>query len=137
MRPSRPSGHVRHWRHVRHVRHWPGRSAATATAVTLAALLGLPAAASAAGAGGASGTAPGSTVVAPPGGPMRAGVPMLGGAAVHSFPADSSDVRIAMTENDTGDVIVTSAGGVSAPGVADAKAVLFHPQGGGVWSVST
>jgi SpoIID/LytB domain protein len=51
-----------------------------------------------------------------------------------SIPKDTVTVRIAMTENNTHDVIVYSPGGVSAPGVTDSPAVLFH-QTGGKWTV--
>jgi SpoIID/LytB domain protein len=106
-------------------------------ALASAVFLGGQAVAAAAGVGG---PAPSGSAAAPPpahgGGPMYAGVPLLGPATVRSFPADSTNVRIAMTENDTGNVIVTSPGGVAAPGVADAPAVMFHPLGAGTWSVS-
>jgi SpoIID/LytB domain protein len=69
--------------------------------------------------------------------PARAGVPILAPAVSRAMPSDTTDVRIAMTENDTADVIVTSSGGVSAPGVTDADAVMFHPVGSGVWTVFT
>ena len=54
----------------------------------------------------------------------------------HALPSDSSTVRIAMTENDGLDVIVTSSGGVSAPDVSSAAAVRFH-QTAGTWEVDT
>ncbi len=62
--------------------------------------------------------------------------PVVTAAAVRpaTIPSDSTDVRIAMTENDGHDLIVTSPGGVSAPGVTDSPAVYFH-QSGGVWDV--
>ena len=71
------------------------------------------------------------------GAPERASVPALvQHAAAHALPADASNVRIAMTENDGLDVIVQSLGGVSAPGVADSAAVRFQ-QTGGAWAVDT
>jgi len=71
------------------------------------------------------------------GAPDRASVPALvQHAASHTLPSDSSNVRIAMTENDGLDVIVQSLGGVSAPGVADSAAVRFQ-QTGGAWAVDT
>ena len=42
-----------------------------------------------------------------------------------------------MTENNTLDVIVASAGGVSAPGVANAPAVRFQKATAGTWNVQT
>ncbi|MGH8980061.1 MAG: SpoIID/LytB domain-containing protein [Acidimicrobiales bacterium] len=42
-----------------------------------------------------------------------------------------------MTENDTSPVIVSSPGGIDAPGVSGAAAVKFTPVGGGTWSVYT
>jgi peptidoglycan hydrolase-like amidase len=72
-------------------------------------------------------------------GPSRADVPLLSPSASPAvLPSDSTTVRIAMTENDTLDVIVTAstlAGQVSAPNVAAAPAVLFQPLGGGKWAV--
>ncbi|MGH9087298.1 MAG: SpoIID/LytB domain-containing protein, partial [Acidimicrobiales bacterium] len=69
--------------------------------------------------------------------PPRAQVPaLLPAARPHALPPESTDVRIAMTENDTRTVIVASPGGVSAPGVADAPGVLFRPSGGS-WTVFT
>jgi SpoIID/LytB domain protein len=90
--------------------------------VVLAAALLAPSAASAAGIGA----------------PDRASVPALSHASVsHALPADTSSVRIAMTENSGLDVIVAgSSGGVSAPGVSDAAAVRFQ-QTGGSWAVDT
>ncbi|MGH9108348.1 MAG: SpoIID/LytB domain-containing protein [Acidimicrobiales bacterium] len=80
------------------------------------------------------GLAPAAGAVA---GPQRAQVPVLAPAAAPAvLPADSTDVRIAMTENDTLDVIVASSGGVSGPGVAGAPAVRFHPIGSGRWDVT-
>lgn len=54
-----------------------------------------------------------------------------------AFPPDTTTVRIAMTENDTGTVRVSSSGGVTAPGVPSAPAVRFAPAGSGVWTVAT
>jgi SpoIID/LytB domain protein len=71
------------------------------------------------------------------GAPDRASVPALRPAAQpRALPSDSTDVRIAMTENDGLDVIVQSLGGVSAPGVSDASAVRFR-QTAGTWEVDT
>ncbi|HWD56584.1 MAG TPA: SpoIID/LytB domain-containing protein [Acidimicrobiales bacterium] len=59
-------------------------------------------------------------------------------AQANALPSDSSNVRIAMTENDGLDVIVAgSGGGVSAPGVPDAPAVRFQQSGSGTWNVDT
>ena len=56
----------------------------------------------------------------------------------HALPSDSTDVNIAMTENDGLDVIVAaSGGGVSAPGVANAAAVRFQQSGSGSWNIDT
>ena len=52
------------------------------------------------------------------------------------MPSDTTDVKVAMTENDGLDVIVQSSGGVSAPGVSSAPAVRFQ-QTGGTWAVDT
>ena len=51
-----------------------------------------------------------------------------------AIPSDTTDVTVAMTENNGHDLIAYSPGGVSAPGVTDAPAVLFH-QTGGRWTV--
>jgi SpoIID/LytB domain protein len=69
---------------------------------------------------------------APPQVPPIAQAPASG-----TFPPDTTTVRIAMTENDTGTVRVSSSVGVAAPGVANAAAVRFVPAAGGVWTVST
>ena len=69
-------------------------------------------------------------------GPARAGVPLEQPTGT-SLPSDAVDVRVAMTENDTSMLVVTSAGGVVAPGVVGARAVTFTPVGGGTWTVST
>ncbi|HVX22280.1 MAG TPA: SpoIID/LytB domain-containing protein [Acidimicrobiales bacterium] len=53
------------------------------------------------------------------------------------IPPDTVSVRIVMTENNTLDVIVSSPGGVSAPGVANAPAVRFQRAAGGTWNVQT
>jgi len=75
-------------------------------------------------------------VVASLAGAAPAGAAPAPAAAVRgaSLPPDSTEVRIAMTENDGHDLIVTSAGGVAAPGVPDSPAVYFH-QSGGAWDV--
>ena len=68
-------------------------------------------------------------------GPARAQVPALDPAiAPQALPADSTQVRIVMTEVDTDSVILASAGGVTAPDVGDAPAVQFQPTGTG-WNV--
>ncbi len=54
-----------------------------------------------------------------------------------TFPSDTVDVRIAMTENDTSVLTVASSGGLSASGAAGARAVSYKPEGSGNWSVST
>ncbi|HEY1733672.1 MAG TPA: SpoIID/LytB domain-containing protein, partial [Acidimicrobiales bacterium] len=60
-----------------------------------------------------------------------------GATGAATIPTDTTTVRIAMTENNTLDVIVASPGGVSAPGVANAKAVRFQKAAGGTWNVDT
>jgi SpoIID/LytB domain protein len=56
----------------------------------------------------------------------------------NALPSDSTNVRIAMTENDGLDVIVAAAGGgVSAPGVPNAAAVRFQQSGSGGWNIDT
>ncbi len=71
------------------------------------------------------------------GAPDRPSVPALTPSVqAHALPADSTTVRIAMTENDGLDVIVQSLGGVSAPGVPNASAVRFR-QTAGTWAVDT
>ncbi len=71
------------------------------------------------------------------GAPNRASVPaLIPSARVSALPSDSTNVRIAMTENDGLDVIVESLGGVSAPGVPDSAAVRFQ-QTAGTWAVDT
>jgi peptidoglycan hydrolase-like amidase len=101
-----------------------GGSGAAALVLTLAfivpaALVGLP------------------SVAAATTGPDRASVPALVPAPQpHTLPSDATDVRIAMTENDGLDVIVTGSSGVSAPGVPNAPAVRFQ-QTSGTWAVDT
>ena len=70
--------------------------------------------------------------------PDRASVPALvPSSQSRALPSDSTDVRIAMTENNGLDVIVAGSGGsVSAPGVPSAAAVRFH-QTGGTWEIDT
>jgi peptidoglycan hydrolase-like amidase len=68
--------------------------------------------------------------------PNRPSVPQLPSSQPRALPADSTNVRIDMTENDGNDVIVESLGGVSAPGVSDSAAVLFH-QTAETWAVET
>jgi peptidoglycan hydrolase-like amidase len=68
--------------------------------------------------------------------PNRPSVPQIPSSQPRALPADSTNVRIDMTENDGNDVIVESLGGVSAPGVSDSAAVLFH-QTAGTWVVAT
>jgi len=85
----------------------------------------------------ASMAGPASSAGADLGSPDRPSVPALIPASQpHALPSDSSTVRIAMTENDGLDVIVTSPAGVSAPGVPSAAAVRFH-QTAGTWEVDT
>jgi len=79
---------------------------------------------------------PASPAAADLGAPDRASVPPLTPHAVAHLPTDSTDVRIAMTENEGLDVIVQSLGGVSAPGVPDSPAVRFR-QTAGTWAVDT
>ena len=58
-------------------------------------------------------------------------------AQPRAIPPDSTDVHIAMTENDGLDVIVAGSGGqVSAPGAPSAAAVRFQ-QTAGSWAVET
>jgi SpoIID/LytB domain protein len=58
--------------------------------------------------------------------------------AAASLPSDTTNVNIAMTENNDSDVIVAGYGGqVSAPGVTGAPAVRFQQNGGGSWNVET
>ncbi len=58
-----------------------------------------------------------------------------------ALPPDSTEVRVAMTENDTSNLVVASpSGALVATGVAattSAKAVEYTPEGSGTWSVST
>jgi peptidoglycan hydrolase-like amidase len=71
------------------------------------------------------------------GAPDRPSVPLLPSSRAHALPPDSTNVRVAMTENDDLDVIVAAVGGgVSGPGVSDAPAVRFQ-QSGGAWNVDT
>jgi len=80
---------------------------------------------------------PASPAAADLGAPNRPSVPALvPSSQAHALPSDSTDVTVAMTENDGLDVIVTSSGGVSAPGVSSASAVRFH-QTAGTWEVDT
>ncbi len=51
---------------------------------------------------------------------------LLRSSVASTLPSDNTSVRVAMTENNTLDVIVASAGGVRAPGVQNAGAVRFH-----------
>ncbi|HUA96068.1 MAG TPA: SpoIID/LytB domain-containing protein [Acidimicrobiales bacterium] len=70
--------------------------------------------------------------------PRSASVPTLTPRSTPStVPADTTTVRIAMTENNDNNVVVYSPGGVSAPGVADSPAVLFVEQtvAAGTWKV--
>src|SRR5580704_8484832 len=62
---------------------------------------------------------PGPASAADLGVPNRPSVPQIPSAQPRALPADSTNVRIDMTENDGNDVIVESLGGVSAPGVSD------------------
>ncbi len=70
--------------------------------------------------------------------PDRPSVPALvPSSQSRALPSDSTDVRIAMTENNGLDVIVAGSGGsVSAPGVPGAAAVRFQ-QTDGTWAVET
>ncbi len=69
--------------------------------------------------------------------PDRPSVPALNPSIqAHALPPDSTDVQVAMTENNGLDVIVASSGGVSAPGVPSAPAVRFQ-QTAGTWAVET
>lgn len=61
--------------------------------------------------------------------------PALAGAA--SLPSDTVSVRVAMTENDGGNIVVSASGGVNGAGVTGAAAVELTPLAGGQWSVST
>ena len=80
---------------------------------------------------------PASVAAADLGAPNRSSVPaLIPSSGAHALPADSTNVRVAMTENDGLDVIVQSLGGVSAPGVADSPAIRFR-QTGGTWAVDT
>ena len=79
---------------------------------------------------------PASPAAADLGAPNRASVPQLPAAQPRALPSDATNVRIAMTENNGNDVIVENLGGVSAPGVGDASAVLFQPTGG-TWTIYT
>jgi SpoIID/LytB domain protein len=79
--------------------------------------------------------APASPAAADIGAPNRASVPQLPTGQAHALPGDGSNVRIDMTENDGLDLIATSFGGVSGPGVPpNTTAVRFH-QTGGSWEV--
>ena len=81
--------------------------------------------------------APAPPAAADLGAPDRPSVPaLLPHTQGRAMPADSTDVRVAMTENNGLDVIVASSGGVSAPGVPSAPAVLFQPAAG-TWTVYT
>ena len=80
---------------------------------------------------------PASPAAADLGAPDRPSVPALvPSPQAHAVPSDTTDVKVAMTENDGLDVIVQSSGGVSAPGVSSAPAVRFQ-QTGGTWAVDT
>ncbi len=80
---------------------------------------------------------PASVAAADLGAPDRPSVPALvPSPRAHAVPSDTTDVKVAMTENDGLDVIVQSSGGVSAPGVSSAPAVRFH-QTAGTWEVDT
>jgi peptidoglycan hydrolase-like amidase len=70
------------------------------------------------------------------GAPNRPSVPLLPSSRAHALPPDSTNVRVAMTENDGLDVIVASLSGVTAPGVSDSPAVRFQ-QSAGTWTVDT
>ncbi len=77
------------------------------------------------------------SVAAATAGPDRASVPaLIPSAQSRTLPADSTNVRIDMTENDGLDAIVESSSSVSAPGVSDAPAVRFE-QTSGTWAVDT
>ncbi len=55
-----------------------------------------------------------------------------------TLPSDTADVRVAMTENNTSDLIVFSAAGIVATGASSAAtAVRYTPLGGGSWAVAT
>jgi SpoIID/LytB domain protein len=70
-------------------------------------------------------------------GPASPSAASLRTAQANDLPSDSMNVTIAMTENNDNDVIVAaSGGGVSAPGVSSASAVLFQPISGS-WAVFT
>jgi SpoIID/LytB domain protein len=80
---------------------------------------------------------PASVAAADLGAPDRPSVPaLIPSSHGHALPGDSTDVRVAMTENDGLDVIVASSGGVAAPGVPRAPAVRFH-QTAGTWEIDT
>ncbi len=52
--------------------------------------------------------------------------------------SDAVDVRVAMTENDTGELVAASSSGVLvATGTTGAEAVAYTPDGNGTWSVAT
>ena len=112
--PIGPSSHFRHTRPRR-----PGTALLAGALCVAAGVLATP-------------------VIAGATGPDQADVPTVAPAVrPAALPPDTTQVRVVMTENDTQDVIVTSAGGVSAPGVTRAPAVLFGHLGNGVWSVWT
>ena len=70
-------------------------------------------------------------------GPASPSAASLRTAQANDLPSDSMNVNIAMTENNDSDVIVAaSGGGVSAPGVSSASAVLFQPISGS-WAIFT
>jgi SpoIID/LytB domain protein len=81
---------------------------------------------------------PASPAAADLGAPDRPSVPALVPASrAHAVPSDTTDVKVAMTENNGLDVIVAGSGGsVSAPGVSSAAAVRFQ-QTAGSWAVDT
>ena len=66
--------------------------------------------------------------------PLAAALTSTSTSQTAAVPSDSTEVRIAMTQNDGHDLIATSPGGVSAPGVPDSPAVYFH-QDGSTWEV--
>ncbi len=108
-------GHTSHLRNKSHARH---ALCLAASALIAAAAASVPAVA------GASG-------------PRAPNVPMERSVVRESLPSDTANVRIAMTENNTAPVVVSSSGGVDAPGVSGVPAVKFTPVGAGVWAVYT
>jgi SpoIID/LytB domain protein len=53
------------------------------------------------------------------------------------LPADTVDVRIAMTENDTSKLVAAAPSALVATGTTGAKAVTYTPTGSGNWTVAT